>query len=53
MSIMKGKLIAIGGNEDKGTETENLFAQYTNLNFFDLQILSRIKQEIVLENPHI
>lgn len=49
----KGKLISIGGNEDKGTETENLFAQYTNLNFFELQILSRIKLEIGIDNPHI
>ncbi len=49
----KGKLISIGGNEDKGTETENLFVQYTNLNFFELQILSRIKHEIGIENPRI
>jgi cyanophycinase len=51
--IPKGKLISIGGNEDKGTETENTYIQYTNLNFFELQILSRIKQEINKENPII
>ena len=45
MSIIKGKLIAIGGNEDKGTEPEPNFQQKNNLNFFELQILSRIVQE--------
>ena len=41
-----GKLIAIGGNEDKGTEPEPNFEQKNNLNFFQLQILSRIVQEL-------
>lgn len=45
MSTIKGKLIAIGGNEDKGTEPEPNFQQKNNLNFFELQILSRIVQE--------
>lgn len=45
MSEIKGKLIAIGGNEDKGTEPEPNFHQKNNLNFFELQILSRIVQE--------
>lgn len=45
MSI-KGKLIAIGGNEDKGTEAEPNFEQKNNLNFFELQILSRIVHEM-------
>jgi cyanophycinase len=43
--IPKGKLIAIGGNEDKGTEPEPNFQQKNNLNFFELQILSRIASE--------
>ena len=43
--IPKGKLISIGGNEDKGTEPEPNFLQKNNLNFFELQILSRIVQE--------
>lgn len=43
--IPKGKLISIGGNEDKGTEPEPNFAQKINLNFFELQILSRIVHE--------
>ncbi len=41
-----GKLIAIGGNEDKGTEPEPRFEQKNNLNFFQLQILSRIVHEM-------
>ena len=45
MIIPKGKLIAIGGNEDKGTEPEPNFIQKNNLNFFELQILSRIVME--------
>jgi cyanophycinase len=44
--MIKGKLIAIGGNEDKGTEIEPNFGQKNNLNFFELQILSRIVQEM-------
>lgn len=43
--IPKGKLIAIGGNEDKGTEPEPNYIQKNNLNFFELQILSRIVRE--------
>jgi cyanophycinase len=46
MEIPKGKLIAVGGNEDKGTEAELNFEQKNNLNFFELQILSRIKDEM-------
>lgn len=46
MEIPKGKLIAVGGNEDKGTEAEPNFEQKNNLNFFALQILSRIKEEM-------
>jgi cyanophycinase len=44
--IPKGKLISIGGNEDKGTEPEPNFTQKNNLNFFELQILSRIVNEM-------
>jgi cyanophycinase len=46
MHIPKGKLIAIGGNEDKGSDTEPNTEQKNNLNFFELQILSRILREI-------
>lgn len=45
MEIPKGKLMPIGGNEDKGTEAEPNFEQKNNLNFFELQILSRIVHE--------
>jgi cyanophycinase len=45
MEIPRGKLIPIGGNEDKGTEAEPNFEQKNNLNFFELQILSRIVNE--------
>ena len=51
--IPKGKLIAIGGNEDKGTEPEPNFIQKNNLNFFGLQILSRIVSEAGGHDAHI
>jgi len=46
MQTPKGKLIAIGGNEDKGTEPEHTFEHKNNLNFFELQILSRVLAEM-------
>jgi len=49
----KGKLIAIGGAEDKGTEYENGLTHHTNLNFFELQILSRVKMEAGGEHSKI
>ncbi len=45
MSIAKGKLIAIGGAEDKGTDLEKGEIARNNLNFFELGILRRIVQE--------
>lgn len=45
MIIPKGKLIAIGGAEDKGTDVEKGINYNTNLNFFELGILRRIVQE--------
>ena len=53
MLIPKGKLIAIGGSEDKGTEAEPNFHQKNNLNFFEMQILSRIVQEAGGHNANI
>ena len=44
MSIPVGKLIVIGGAEDKGSE-ENGDLHKTNLNFFELGILRRIVEE--------
>lgn len=45
MQIAKGKLIAIGGAEDKGTDLETGKIKRSNLNFFELGILSRIVEE--------
>ncbi len=45
MQFAKGKLIAIGGAEDKGTDLETGKIQRNNLNFFELGILSRIVDE--------
>jgi len=45
MSNSKGKIIAIGGAEDKGTNPENGETQRSNLNFFELGILRRIVEE--------
>lgn len=45
MPEIKGKLFAIGGAEDKGTEVEKMLAIHHNLNFFELGILRRIVEE--------
>jgi len=45
MQFAKGKLIAIGGAEDKGTDLEKGEIQRNNLNFFGLGILRRIVEE--------
>lgn len=45
MSHPKGKLIAIGGAEDKGTNLETGEFYRNNLNFFELGILRRVVQE--------
>ncbi len=45
MQNPKGKLIAIGGAEDKGTEPEKGEVFRNNLNFFELGILKRIVAE--------
>lgn len=45
MPEIKGKLIAIGGAEDKGTILEKALAIHHNLNFFELGILTRIVDE--------
>ena len=43
LEIPKGKLISIGGAEDKGTESEGSYnQQHANLNFFELGILKRV-----------
>ena len=45
MQFAKGKLLAIGGAEDKGTDLETGQIQRNNLNFFELGILRRIVEE--------
>lgn len=45
MQEIKGKLIAIGGAEDKGAAVEKVLAIRHNLNFFELGILRRIVEE--------
>jgi cyanophycinase len=45
MSHPKGKLIAIGGAEDKGTDLESGEVYRNNLNFFELGILRRVVEE--------
>lgn len=46
MQFAKGKLIAIGGAEDKGTDLETGEIHRNNLNFFELGILRRIVEEM-------
>lgn len=45
MIYPKGKLIAIGGAEDKGTNLETGEVYRNNLNFFELGILRRVVEE--------
>jgi cyanophycinase len=45
MQIPKGKLLAIGGAEDKGTNLETGEIHRNNLNFFELGILRRFVKE--------
>ncbi len=45
MEFAKGKLLAIGGAEDKGTDLETGEIHRNNLNFFELGILRRIVEE--------
>jgi cyanophycinase len=50
MNIPKGKLIPVGGAEDKGTDLEQGFIQRNNLNFFEAGILRRIVNETKFQN---
>ena len=53
MSVPKGKLIAIGGAEDKGTDLEAGEIHRSNLNFFELGILRRVVEEAGGPNSRI
>ncbi len=46
MEFPKGKLVAIGGAEDKGTDLETVKLLQHNLNFYELGILKRIVEEV-------
>ncbi len=50
MNLPKGKLIPVGGAEDKGTDLEQGFIQRNNLNFFEEGILRRIVNETKFQN---
>ncbi|HIF14793.1 MAG TPA: cyanophycinase [Bacteroidetes bacterium] len=49
----KGKLIAVGGAEDKGVESDEEFKNHLNTHFAELQILRRIKEEMRSDDPVI
>src|SRR5688572_30946384 len=49
----KGKLIAIGGNEDKGTYPNAKAKRFYTLNFFELGILKRFILELHHKDPRI
>lgn len=46
MELPKGKLISVGGAEDKGTDLEQGFIERNRLNFFEIGILARIVEEM-------
>ncbi len=52
MMVPKGKLIAIGGNVDKGTDPESAIS-FNTLNFFEFGILQRILSETKGKNSRI
>src|SRR5689334_12306047 len=53
MNLPEGKLIAIGGAEDKGTDLELGVIHRNNLNFFELGILKRIVTEVGSKDARI
>ncbi|WP_266205593.1 cyanophycinase [Pontibacter kalidii] len=53
MEKPKGKLIAVGGNEDKGSYPNPKSKRKYYLDFFELGILKRFLKEIPDKNPHI
>jgi cyanophycinase len=53
LELPKGKLVSVGGAEDKGTDLEEGFVQRNRLNFFELGILKRIVDEVGGTTKHI
>jgi cyanophycinase len=45
VELPKGKLISVGGAEDKGTDLEQGYIERNRLNFFEIGILARIVEE--------
>jgi cyanophycinase len=46
LELPKGKLVSVGGAEDKGTDLEQGFIERNRLNFFEIGILARIVEEV-------
>ena len=53
MHVPKGKLIAVGGNEDKGTYHSPKTRKRYTLDFFELGILKRLLIETGQAHPHV
>ncbi len=53
MHIPKGKLIAVGGNEDKGSDPNPKTRKRYTLDFFELGILKRLLLETGKSHPHV
>lgn len=53
MRVPKGKLIAVGGNEDKGTYPNPKTRKRYTLDFFELGILKRLLVETGKTHPHV
>jgi len=53
VNLPKGKLIAIGGNEDKGSYPNPSYKRKYYLDFFELGILKRFLKEIPNNDPQI
>ena len=53
MRVPKGKLIAVGGNEDKGTYPNPKTRKRYTLDFFELGILKRLLVETGKTRPHV
>lgn len=53
MRVPKGKLIAVGGNEDKGTYPNPKTRKRYTLDFFELGILKRLLVETGKSRPHV
>ncbi len=53
IQVPKGKLIAVGGNEDKGSYATPKSRKRYTLDFFELGILKRLLVETAKQHPHV